>query len=127
MILAGVACTGSEETILDCKRNLYQIRYCYPSEVAGLQCEGLSTVLQLLTKFKKIIKKIFFFSCFILELCTDGDVRIHNGGNIGRVEVCSNKTWGAICDDSWSYNDARVVCRQLRYSPNGDLIVFQLT
>ena len=46
--------------------------------------------------------------------CTYGDVRLVDGSDSseGRVEICINDEWGTVCDDSWSGNDAEVVCRQ---------------
>ena len=54
--------------------------------------------------------------------CEDGDVRLQGGidSSNGRVEVCKFRVWGAVCNDEWDDSDARVVCRQLGYDPEGD-------
>ena len=54
--------------------------------------------------------------------CDDGEVRLADGSSAydGRVEVCLNNEFTTVCNDnSWSREDAQVVCRQLNASGNG--------
>ena len=62
----------------------------------------------------------FHILCFPNAIaCDDGDVRLMNGSDltstlgVGRVEICYNNSYWAVCDDRWDILDAGVVCRQL--------------
>ena len=52
---------------------------------------------------------------------SNGTVRLIDGliPEEGTVEVCVNAVWGSVCDSSWDYKDAFVVCRQLGYPATG--------
>lgn len=56
-----------------------------------------------------------------IERCGTGAIRLQGGGDnsTGRVEVCLGDTWGTVCSNSWSVEDAKVACRQLGFSQNG--------
>ena len=56
-----------------------------------------------------------------LKECENGAIRLVDGmvANEGRVELCFHNRWGTICDDNWSKNNAKVVCRHLGFSPEG--------
>ena len=50
--------------------------------------------------------------------CCDGTVRLTGGSlaNEGRAEICWSGQWKTVCDNNWSVNEARVVCRQLGFA-----------
>ena len=60
-----------------------------------------------------------------LLACTQGAIRLQGGANnmTGRVEICNANVWGTVCDDFWGTPDAQVACRQLGFSPTGELVV----
>ena len=60
--------------------------------------------------------------CFLRDtFCCDGTVRLAGGSlsNEGRVDICQSGEWKTVCDNNWSDNEARVVCRQLGYLTQG--------
>ena len=36
------------------------------------------------------------------------------------MEICQFGEWKTVCDNNWSENEARVACRQLGYSDQGE-------
>ncbi len=62
----------------------------------------------------------------VAESCTDGSMRLVSGvageTREGRVEVCSRGVWGAVLDNDWTNRDAAVVCRQMNYPPQGEVL-----
>lgn len=43
-------------------------------------------------------------------------VRLSDGNSTaGRVEIYNRGEWGSICDDGWTIENARVICRSLGY------------
>ena len=72
------------------------------------------------------IAKSDFITSFYKRTCSYGDVRLVNGTgpHEGRVEICRYyygvTVWKTVCDDRWGYSDAKVVCAQLHYPPDGN-------
>ncbi|XP_019861045.1 PREDICTED: scavenger receptor cysteine-rich domain superfamily protein-like, partial [Amphimedon queenslandica] len=61
--------------------------------------------------------------------CTNGNIRLqpyrssYNSDFIGRVEVCIDGIWGAMCSEFFTHNDAQIVCRHLGHTALGSLSV----
>ena len=94
--ISEVECTGDEEYLINC--TFTQDHFCWNDRRAGVTClEGE---------------------------CTEGEVRLVGGVNEtdGRVEVCLFGYWGKVCENSWTYQDAQVVCKQLGYPYTGELL-----
>ena len=103
------SCSGTEQNLSSCSYK-YVINNCasqYSYNYYGVTCQGMFIVLRLI-----------HCDCFI-ALCDDGDIRLSSVSS-GRVELCINGTWYTACRDSFDDKDARVVCRQLGYSPYGN-------
>ena len=95
--LDDVQCRGTEERLIDCLARSLGNHNCSHFEDAGVRCQTNATS------------------------CRHGAVRLQGGNNTqGRVEICINNIWGAVCDDFWGTADAQVVCRQLGFPASGN-------
>ncbi|XP_072049862.1 neurotrypsin-like isoform X2 [Amphiura filiformis] len=88
--LDNVACSGSENSLTECRHSDWGKHNCAHVEDAGVACiDGYSSM----------------HSVRLVYSGTKSDR--------GRVEVLHNGIWGTVCDDYWDHQDAKVVCRQL--------------
>ena len=55
--------------------------------------------------------------------CIDTDVQLVGGETEreGRVEMCFNGVWGAVCASGWNDIAANIVCKQLGYTSSSEL------
>ena len=62
-------------------------------------------------------------------MCTNGEIRLVDGfiENEGRIEVCYNGVWGAVCDQGWDSTDAHVACTQMGHPELGRPVVALLS
>ena len=59
-----------------------------------------------------------FHRIFFKGSCGDGDVRLVDGPKFtayqeGRLEMCIDGEWLAVCGNSWTEENTQVVCRTL--------------
>ncbi|KAL3865898.1 hypothetical protein ACJMK2_043246 [Sinanodonta woodiana] len=96
--LRGLGCNGNETSIRQCANIRFgQIYPCAWDTVAAVFCTNDESQLKI-------------------------DLRLTNGTDtVGRVEVFLGGQWGSICANSFTQNEAEVICRQLGYH-GGDLV-----
>ncbi|NXX77237.1 DMBT1 protein, partial [Urocolius indicus] len=84
------SCQGTETSLTECRASPWGESSCGHGKRAGAVCSG---------GFPRGIEP----------------VRLAAGAGrcAGRVEVFHEDKWGTVCDDSWDFADAKVVCRQL--------------
>ena len=65
--------------------------------------------------------KVVKSSCCIDACNNDSNARLVKGKNAmeGSVQVCIDREWKSVCDDYWTHDDAKVVCRQLGFPYEG--------
>ncbi|XP_071486165.1 scavenger receptor cysteine-rich domain superfamily protein-like [Diadema antillarum] len=90
--LSEVNCTGDEIALSHCPHNGWGDTGCRHTKDLRLHCPPDITA-------------------------EDGDVRLVDGDNSweGRLQVFHDLKWGTVCNDSWSYENALVVCHQLGF------------
>ena len=68
------------------------------------------------------------FHLFKSESCIDGSVKL-SGSSIkyaGCVEICIKGIWTTLCNESWDFEDAQIVFKELRYYPYGEIQVITI-
>ena len=111
-------CTGSEPNITKCTHQGIGNTNCGHSEDAAVICKSES-----LLHLDSVVIDLSM-STAVSPLCENGNVRLVNGrvSSEGRLEVCQNGIWGTVCHDHWDDNAAGVVCKQLGFTSEGQLV-----
>lgn len=66
-------------------------------------------------------KSLLLTDSAVYSDCYDGALRLEGSSNTneGRIEMCINNAWGAICDVGWSVTAGNIVCAQLGFQYYG--------
>jgi deleted-in-malignant-brain-tumors protein 1 len=85
-------CRGTEEALLECYHERPQNGTCSHLQDVGVRCSRF--------------------------VCNNGDIRLADGpyDSDGRLEICFDQRYGAICDNGFGSTEAAIACRQLGYN-----------
>ncbi|ESO91044.1 hypothetical protein LOTGIDRAFT_163562 [Lottia gigantea] len=102
-----VNCAGSETSLMDCQEIAGTKD---DTKFASIACETGETIPEIITPAIKDKPKNLLVSF------AEGTLKIIDDF---RVLIVKNGVWGGLCADSWTDNDATVVCKQLKGATSG--------
>ena len=108
-------CTGVEQNIWNCPSN--GLLKCPSNVDAAISClEGLQTYSTLFISYLYILVPIVHYAN-----CSNGQLRLSGGSSPldGRLEICYNNVWFAMCYTYSSLANQKVICEALGYSSQG--------
>ncbi|KAL3862729.1 hypothetical protein ACJMK2_008682 [Sinanodonta woodiana] len=118
-------CTGTEESLADCKHPPWKKHDCHQWETAGVICQVAKACgddsYQCPDGGCVPLTKLCTGECHCTNCEDDKDcnvmIQIVGGAtpDEGRVEVIINDIRGTVCDDGWDENASNVTCKSLRY------------
>ncbi|OWF37448.1 Deleted in malignant brain tumors 1 protein [Mizuhopecten yessoensis] len=115
--LDNLGCEGNEQSLATCQANNIGVHNCKHSDDAGVICQPHVQTSQ--PQPATLIRGPGVPQPSICPGSTDPQIRLvgpNNTVGVGFVEVKNNGAWGAVCDDHWDIQDARVVCGSLCFN-----------
>ena len=111
-LIVDLNCTGVEQNIWNCPSN--GLLKCPSNVDAAISClEGLQTYSTLFKSCLYILVPIVHYAN-----CSNGQLRLSGGSSPldGRLEICYNNIWFAMCYTYSSLANQKVICEALSYS-----------
>uniref|UniRef100_A0A3B4B0Z8 Soluble scavenger receptor cysteine-rich domain-containing protein SSC5D n=1 Tax=Periophthalmus magnuspinnatus TaxID=409849 RepID=A0A3B4B0Z8_9GOBI len=113
-------CFTNKTNLQNCVKNGFKTSTCGHERDAGVVCAGIESsfiftfLLQSRNDINSLRTNVTKIKCTIQHKIRTS-IRVVGGSYScsGRVEIFHKGQWGTVCDDDWTLQNAKVVCRQL--------------